>query len=80
MENFRFIKKKYYSTETASVSAHNDILCALDKKEKGILLLLDLSAAFDSVDWSLHSSLTFGDWIWFWRESLSLVYVLSMQA
>ena len=60
----RFIKK-YHSTETASVSVHNDILCALDKKEKDILLLLDSSAAFDTVDRSLHSSLTFVDWIWF---------------
>ena len=60
----RFITK-YHSTETSSVSALSDVLCALDKKEKGILLPLDLSAAIDTVDRSLHSSLAFEDWIWF---------------
>ena len=54
-----------HRTETSSVSAHSDILCALDKKEKGILLPLDLSAAIDTVDRLLHSSLAFEDWIWF---------------
>ena len=63
MRLFNRFTTKYNSTETSSVSAHNDILCALDKKEKGILL--DLSASFDTVDRSLHSSLAFEDWIWF---------------
>ena len=42
--------KQFHSTETALVKVTNDILCALDKNEVVILVLLDLSAAFDTVD------------------------------
>ena len=38
------------STETALLKAQNDILCSLDKKNCVIFLLLDMSAAFDTVD------------------------------
>ena len=44
----------YHCTETALVRVLNDILCAIDSDHSVILLLLDLSAAFDTVD---HSSL-----------------------
>ena len=50
MRLFNQFIKKYNSTETALVRVHDDILCALDKKKTVILLLLDLSAAFDTVD------------------------------
>ena len=39
-----------HSTEIALVRVKNDILCAIDNNESVILLLLDLSAAFDTVD------------------------------
>ena len=42
--------KQYHSTETALIRVHNDILTAIDKRRTVILLLLDLSAAFDTVD------------------------------
>ena len=42
--------KPGHSTETALVKVQNDILCSLDKNSCVILLLLDLSAAFDTVD------------------------------
>ena len=45
--------KAFYSTETALVKVQNDILCAIDQQQSVILLLLDLSAAFDTVDHDL---------------------------
>jgi len=49
-ESFQSAYKRYHSTETALVKVHNDIIHAIDNKCYTILLLLDLSAAFDTVD------------------------------
>ena len=46
--------RRYHSCETATLKIFNDILLLLDSKSKVILLLLDLSAAFDTVK---HSTL-----------------------
>lgn len=40
----------FYSTETALLRVRNDILRALDNKKEVILVLLDLSAAFGTID------------------------------
>ena len=42
--------KKFHSTETLLLPLINDALCALDNNLAFILLLIDLSAAFDTVD------------------------------
>ena len=42
--------KPFHSCKTALVRVHNDILVAIDKRHCVMLLLLDLSAAFDTVD------------------------------
>ena len=42
--------KPFHSCETALVRFHNDILVAIDKRQCVMLLLLVLSAAFDTVD------------------------------
>ena len=38
-----------HSTETALIKVQNDILSALDAGSSAILLLFDLSAAFDTI-------------------------------
>ena len=45
--------RECHSTETALVRAQNDILRTLDQGVAAILVLLDLSAAFDTIDHSI---------------------------
>jgi len=42
--------RRYHNTETAVLSVMNDIIRAIDRGEITALVLLDLSAAFDTVD------------------------------
>ena len=42
--------KKFHSTETLLTKIHNDIMLSMGKGEVTILVLLDLSAAFDTID------------------------------
>jgi len=42
--------RQNHSTETALVKVFNDLLCCMDTKQSVMLVLLDLSAAFDTVD------------------------------
>ena len=42
--------KKYHSTETALIKVNSDILTALDDRGSVLLVLLDFSSAFDTVD------------------------------
>ena len=49
-ETFESAYKEFHSTEIALLRVHNDILCSLDQNKSVILLLLDLSAALDTVD------------------------------
>ena len=47
--------RKNHNTETALLKIQNDLLLSADKKQISIIALLDLSAAFDTID---HSILT----------------------
>ena len=42
--------KRFHSTETAVAIVHNDIVRVMDAGQITALVLLDLSAAFDTVD------------------------------
>ena len=42
--------RRHHSVETALTKVYNDIMLALDREEGAILVVLDLSAAFDTVD------------------------------
>ena len=50
--------KQFHSTETALVKVFNDIILDVDRNRTVILLLLDLSAAFDTVDHTILSDNT----------------------
>ena len=42
--------REFHFTETALLKVHNDILLNMDQQEVTLLVLLDLSAAFDIID------------------------------
>ena len=42
--------REAHSTETALLRVHNDVMRSLDRQTDVVLLLLDLSAAFDTID------------------------------
>ena len=56
LKNFDFLEKhqsvyrKHHNTETALLKIQNDLLISADKKKISIIALLDLSAAFDTID------------------------------
>ena len=52
-EKLQSAYKKLHSTETALLRVHDDILRTVDRGCTVVLLLLDLSAAFDTVDHGL---------------------------
>ena len=52
-ETFQSAYKRFHSTETALLEVQDDILQAIDNHKCVALLLLDLSAAFDTVDHQL---------------------------
>jgi len=47
---FQSAYRRGYSTETALLRLLNDVYGAADKKSRSLLVLLDLSAAFDTID------------------------------
>ena len=52
-EVFQSAFRAHHSTETALLRVYNDIAMSIDNQKSVVLVLLDLSAAFDTVDHSL---------------------------
>jgi hypothetical protein len=56
MDVYQSAYRRAHSCETALLSVFNDLISAIDSKQVAILTLIDLSAAFDTVDSSILSS------------------------
>jgi len=50
--NWQSAYQSFHSTETAVLSVHGALVRSIDSKQVSLLVLLDLSAAFDTVDHS----------------------------
>ena len=72
-ESLQSAYKKHHSCETALVRVQNDILKSIDDKQCFVLLLLDLSAAFDTVDLVTQTVIQ----VWYKRKSAFVALVLS---
>ena len=48
--------RNHHSTEIASVKVLNDLLLAVDKYNEAVLILLDYTAAFDTIDYTSFTS------------------------
>ena len=48
-EKLQSAYREYHSTETALLRIHNDLVMSMDKKQCVLMVMLDLSAAFDTV-------------------------------
>ena len=63
-----------HSTETALLKVTNDLLSAMDEGKISVLVLLDLSASFDTIDHKIllhhrHHVFEFGDTVLTWFQS-----------
>ena len=67
--SFQSAYRMFHSTETTLLGIHNDLILAMDCGEVTSLILLDLSAAFDTVD---HSILLHRLQHWFGLHGTSL--------
>ena len=52
-EPFQSAYRSCHSTETALLRVKDDIMMAIDNKHAVVLVLLNLSAAFDTVDYDI---------------------------
>ncbi len=53
MASMQSAYRPHHSTESALLRVYNDVLCALDKGKEALLVLLDFSSAFDTIDHQL---------------------------
>ena len=60
LELLQFPCRTFHSIETGLVKVFNDLALALDERRSGILVLLDLSAAFDILEQNIFIKEVFG--------------------
>ena len=53
LEPYQSAHKPNHGTEMALLKVKNDILCSLDNKKAVYFVLLDISAAFDTIDFDI---------------------------
>ncbi len=68
--------RKFHSTETALLRIHNDILLAVDKHLEAVLILLDFSAAFDTLSHSVLINRLYNRYAWRNRNCIEMVQVV----
>ena len=74
LSDFQLAYRPHHSTETALLKVTNDLVSAMDDGKTSVLVLLDLSAAFDTTDHEillhhLHYVFGYGDTVLFWFQS-----------
>ena len=74
LSDFQSAYRPHHSTETALLKVTNDLLSAMDDGKISVLVLLDLSAAFDTIDHEillhrLHNVFGFEDTVLSWFQS-----------
>ena len=77
LSEYQSAYRKFHSSETALLRVQNDILVSLDSGHSTALLLLDLSAAFDTID---HNILLHRLQHWFGISSTALSLLSSFLA
>ena len=74
LSDFQSAYRPHHSTETALFKVTNDLLSAMDDGKISVLVHLDLSAAFDTIDHEillhrLHNVFGFGNTVLSWFQS-----------
>ena len=72
--NLQSAYKKFHSTESALLKVENDVLLNMEKGSVTALTLLDLSAAFDTID---HLTLNNRLSSWYWISGIALDWFTS---
>ena len=84
LAKFQSAYRQFHSTETALLRVCNDILQAIDEGQEVVLVLLDLSSAFDTIDHKvlldrLHTRYGFSGSVLDWFRSYLLNHTQSVK-
>ena len=74
--SFQSAYRMFHSTETTLLSIHNDLILAMDHGEVTSLILLDSSAAFDTVDHSISFFIVFNIGLVFMALLLTVFHLI----